>query len=344
MTATLSRAGLTLLFLAPIVVAGSGERIAAPVPTVRDEVDLFSLLGRQQATLDAAYVKDHFKKDLRIEALKPPAVPRGLDVKDPKAVKMFFGKWAGDRYKASGIDGVLVVLVPEVKQIRVVVGAATLRSGLFTDQDRQDLQDRMAELLRKDQPDEALTAGTKFVRDAMDRHLARKLDADPTAAVFPGDGKKAPVGAAVPADKATPWTTYLLIGLGVLAGLWLLSGLFRGLSSMGGGPGAGGGGGFMSGMLGGLFGAMAGMWLYNNVFGGSSLSASESPDVGGFAGGGAGNASTGGASQDLGDEPTVSGGDYGEEEKYGGGDWNDTTDAGDWGDAGGDWGDAGGDW
>ena len=36
----------------------------------------------------------------------------------------------------------------------------------------------------------------------------------------------------------------------------------------GGGYGYGGGGGFFTGMLGGMFGSMAGMWMYNNMFGG----------------------------------------------------------------------------
>jgi len=36
-----------------------------------------------------------------------------------------------------------------------------------------------------------------------------------------------------------------------------------------------GGGGFFSSLLGGLFGAAAGMWLYNNLFGGSYWDSSQ---------------------------------------------------------------------
>ena len=71
----------------------------------------------------------------------------------------------------------------------------------------------------------------------------------------------------------TPWLTYVLIGIGVFLVIMLIRGVLRGLSGGGvGGPGmaggGGGGGGFFSSMLGGMFGAAAGMWMYNNFFGG----------------------------------------------------------------------------
>jgi uncharacterized protein len=106
-----------------------------------------------------------------------------------------------------------------------------------------------------------------------------------------------------------------------------------------GAPGyGGGGGGFMSGLLGGLGGAVAGNWLYDQFSGGRHNATHEAggyqPD--GYSSGipDQGNDEIIGANDDAG----------------GGASWDDSpADAGggDWGGGGGDWGgggDAGGDW
>ena len=124
---------------------------------------------------------------------------------------------------------------------------------------------------------------------------------------------------------------WLCIGLLVMLGIWLVIGVFRALTGGGGGGGygpgggyggGGGGGGFFSSMLGGLFGAAAGMYLYNNLFGGGSMFGS-SPDA--YANDGSGG-DTGAGDYSDGDS-AGGGGDYG------GGDYGDTG-----GDYGGDYG------
>jgi uncharacterized protein len=141
---------------------------------------------------------------------------------------------------------------------------------------------------------------------------------------------------------------YVCIGLAVLLGIWLIFGLIRAFSGGGGGGGGGpgggggGGGGFMTGLLGGLFGAMAGMWLYNNLLGGHTDSSAWGGDNSlGDSGGSAGESGTGDFSGDSG-----SGGDY-DGGSGGGGDWGGGGDTGggggDWGGGGGDWGGGGGD-
>ncbi len=168
--------------------------------------------------------------------------------------------------------------------------------------------------------------------------------------------------------------TLLMIGLGIVAVLLIvrvLGGLFgrsqgtgytNQMGGMGmprpgmgpgggpgyyGGPGYGGrGGGFFSGLLGGLGGAIAGNWLYDQMSGrhGNMTSAGAGyppddpsagvPDQGDDIVGAEDNGGRG-ASWDDG-----SGGDTG------GGDWGGGDGGGDWGGGGGDWGggDGGGDW
>ena len=118
----------------------------------------------------------------------------------------------------------------------------------------------------------------------------------------------------------------------------------------GGGGGYGGrGGGFLSGMLGGLGGAVAGNWLYDQFSGRhgnvNSADAVHSGDYAGTAdpGGdaivGADDDPAGGASWEDAGTTDTGGGDWG----GGGGDWG--GGGGDWGGGGGDWGGGGGgDW
>ena len=159
---------------------------------------------------------------------------------------------------------------------------------------------------------------------------------------------------------SSTFVTFLLIiaGIfGVLLVLRLIGGLFnrsagQGYPSqagmgmgpgMGGGPGYGGyggrGGGFMSSVLGGLGGALAGNWLYNQFSGGQHgqygsadagyvPDSTGTPDQGGDAIIGADDDPGGGASWDAGGDA-------------GGGDWG--GGGGDWGGGGGDYG-GGGDW
>ena len=173
--------------------------------------------------------------------------------------------------------------------------------------------------------------------------------------------------------------TFLLIILGifgVLLVLRLLGGLFgrsggagypnqmggMGMQrpGMGGGPGyygggggyGGRGGGFLSGMLGGLGGAVAGNWLYDQFSGRhGNVNSADAVHSGDYASGGAdpgGDAIVGaddnpggGASWDDAGTPDTGGGDWG----GGGGDWGGGGGGGDWGGGGGDWGGGGGgDW
>jgi TPM domain len=175
-------------------------------------------------------------------------------------------------------------------------------------------------------------------------------------------------GGRVPAGRSTMGTFLMIIlGIfGVLLVLRLIGGLFnrsagqgypgqagmgmRG-AGMGGGPGYGGGGpgyggrggGFMSGMLGGLGGALAGNWLYDQFSGGrhgqyGSADAGAVPDSTGAPDQG-GDAIIGGADDPGGGASWDDGGGGGD---VGGGDWG--GGGGDWGGGGGDWGGGGGDW
>jgi uncharacterized protein len=226
--------------------------------------------------------------------------------------------------------------------------------------------------------DGGLAAGVRAIE-----HALQGVEAVPRGAgVPPAPRAPAAHGGNIPRGAAAPNTlgTFLLIGLGIVAVLVvlrLLGGLFgraqggypNQMGGMGmqrpgagpggpgyyGGPGYGGrGGGFFSGLLGGLGGALAGNWLYDQMAGrhGHSTSAGAGipgedtpaglPDQGDDAIVGAEDDGGRGGSWDDGGGSDTGGGDWGGGDA-GGGDWG--GGGGDWGggDAGGDWGGGGGD-
>src|SRR5262249_18407975 len=112
---------------------------------------------------------------------------------------------------------------------------------------------------------------------------------------------------AMPTPAAAPfnWLALVCPLLIVIGVVWLVIGLVRAFTGMGrgGAPGApgqgavgpgygapgygggGGGGGFFSGLMGGLFGAVAGNWIYHSFFGGGgSFAHGASSGYGGSSG------------------------------------------------------------
>ena len=113
-----------------------------------------------------------------------------------------------------------------------------------------------------------------------------------TSAV-PSRGERAGPPRPTPTAKkggGTNIMSYVCIGLAVLLGIWLVVGLIRAFTGGGGVRRrvrrwrlGGGGGGFFPSLMGGLFGAAAGMYLYDSFMGGHS-SASASDATGGDTG------------------------------------------------------------
>ncbi|MBI3407361.1 MAG: TPM domain-containing protein [Planctomycetes bacterium] len=323
-----------------------------PPRRVQDDAAMFSATAKEQANAEITRIKTTFKKDLTIETLpQGPKRPANVAENDDAARKKFFDQWAVERFKNEQINGVYVVIVEKPEIVRVVVGDKTRDLGLFTTSDRDQLRQKIIEKMKTGDKDGALLAATKFVQEAMSRNRGTDGKASSNA----NTSTSAPAHA--PRADSTPWLTYLLIGIAVLVVLWLIIAVFRALSGGGrpgyaggpggggGGYGGGGGGGFFTSMLGGLFGAAAGMWMYNNLFGGHSSSAFGAGPTGDQ-----GNATS--EPTDVGGGASVSGGDYdaggdagGGDAGGGGGDWGGGGDGGDAGGGGGDWGGGGGgDW
>ena len=378
---SLCRIGLTaalfgLLFV-PSVALAQDKRVRH----VQDDANLFSKEAIGQANAVVAKIKEKHKKDLFIET-----VAEGPE-KD-------FPGWARSRFNNAAVDGVYVVLTKKPKRLQIDVGDATLRNGYFT---RQDIKELETIVKAKGTNDEVLNKIVTFVHETMnERHKPKAVAQQPKENPAPVQKAQPPPvqdrGQEVRHDTAMPsWVGWVCAILAVVFVVWIIFAVIRAMTGMGGGGYGyggggggmgygGGGGGFLTGMLGGMFGAMAGMWMYNNFFGGHASMGSNGAvnwggggtnaagepyqgdtDVGASGGGeygggddaAAGGEGDGGAEwggkDEAGGGDAGGGGDWGGGGDGGGGDWGGGGDAGggDWGgggDAGGggDWGGGGG--
>ena len=328
--------------------------MAALVAEVRDDAGFFKPEAIAKANLIVKSIKNQYKHDLLIETYKTVPADQADEFKklDKEGRSRFYSDWALRRARATEVNGVYVLINKEPGHIEIAVGNETKKKA-FTVANRDHLDElllarfRKAAGLKDDSEekqkiyDQALLDAVNYVQDTFKANLGR-------ASVDPAPGQVAhPINVAEPhpnrinerhTDNSWGIGGYLCIGLVALLAIWVVVGLVRSFSGGGGGMGGGGyggvgGGGFFSSLIGGMFGAAAGMWLYDSFF------------RGGFGGGGWGGSSAYGANPDSGSSPQdtdYSAGGGGDVDGGGGGDTGGGGDFGGGGDTGGGGGDFGG--
>ena len=300
--------------------------------------------------------------DKDVPASLKVAFDAAKQTKDSAAGRKVVGDWAADAALQHPDKGVFVLVYTEGKSAFVYVKSdrTTDLRGFGREDDRK-LEQQLAAAFKAGDKDQGLYEATAYVVDRL------KNSTVPAKTATPAAGE--------PARNQRGGSNVSLGGLicfGLLAAgvVWLIFGVIRALTQprggygpggyggggYGGGGYGGGGGGFMSGMMGGLFGAVAGNYLYNNFMGGGSSLGASGMDSGGYGGAGgypdasggdgdyAGGSEGGGAGgfddADAGAGGFDDGGGAGGFDDAGGGDWGGGGDSGG-GDGGGG---GGGDW
>lgn len=342
--------------------------LAAIVPEVRDEGGFFSADAVRQANGVIVDIQRDFKHDLLIETFKTVPADKIEEFKklDRAGQAKFYDDWAKQRARTAKVNGVYVLIVKEPGHLQAEVGNET-REKVFTIENRNKLAETMIKKFReakeaKDDADkqkfydQALLDGVRYVHSTMKSNIGNQKTGIDNGGAFHGAPMN-PHPANVPpvhhqAGLLGGIGGLICVGLLIFAGAWIVIGLIRsftggGYGGGGYGGGGGGGGGFLTGLLGGMFGAMAGSWIYNNFFGSGSS--------GWGSGGGWGSQAYGGEQssqpQDTdysgtggdtggGDDPGGGGGDTGGGGDFGGGDSG--GGGGDFGGGGGDFGGGGG--
>jgi uncharacterized protein len=255
-----------------------------------------------------AFANTHFDKPVNLTVETFPEIPADKKAAFDAATdkRQFFANWAKEVYKSHKDTGLYVLICMKPEGIYVLPDRETAVGRGFSNEDVNALYKKLAAAFNaaKTQPeaeakatrDKGLMEGTEFVVSQLEG-----------TAVGAGSGGKA----AAQKSGGMPIMGWACLGLAGLLGAWLVIGLIRAFTSGGGAGGGPGGGGFMTSLFGGLFGAMAGMWMYNQFFGGGGMFGGSDAHAG-DAGGGDMGGDTG-----AGDV----GGDYGGGGDFGGGDW-----------------------
>lgn len=209
-------------------------------------------------------------------------------------------------FRREGLKGMLILVVPDSKKLGLVPGRSA--QTLFPSARLQQIRQSMLPDFRRGDYNAGIVSGATQVRDTF---------------------VQAPAGALAPTreEGSSSWSSWLWIGLALLAGFFLIRwiasmflgnprGNYPGSSTgyPGGYPGGYQGGGFWSGLAGGIGGALLGNTLYD------TFTNRHGHDAGGFT--------------DSGGPPTDAGAGVGDFS-----DWGDSSaGAGDFGDGGSDWG------
>ena len=312
---------------------------AAATAWVNDEAKLFSPEAVAQADGRIQDIVHHFHRDLTIDTIE--SIPADMQAEYQQSGKAkFFLDWADRRAKDKRLQGIYVLICKNPGHLEIVLDKSIREHG-FTFADRDLLAKQMLGLLKEKRYDAALAEAVNFVDSRLRAHQGR--------AAAPLPAQPHPGGPQNPA-QGSPILGWICFGVAALVGIWLVMAVVRMLFGGGrgygpGGPGSGGygpggyggggGGGFLSSMLGGMFGAAAGNWIYDSFRGGGR---GGSWGGGGMTAGDSGSSPDSGAGDFSGDPG--GGGDFGGDPGGGGGDFG--GGGGDIGGGGGDFGGGGG--
>jgi len=238
----------------PAVVLGNmaGSALAA-TPSIKDDAGLFSEKALQSAREEIRKIERRYRRELVIETFA--GIPRGINQEYNLAVKdRFFSEWASARASKLRLRGIYILICKEPAHFQIVVNKR-ISNRVFSPDDRRELQ-RLLEQNLWSQPDQALVEAATFVETALHDHLSYNNQR--------------------PDDGAGSWLPLVYTIILVLLGAWLLGGLTRASTSPGPAKGFGS---FLGTLLRSLFGAAAGMWIYESVFHGPASAADPGVDL-----------------------------------------------------------------
>jgi len=315
--------------------------VAAQAVEISDKGAFFSAAAIARANQSIQEIEQKSRHEIRIETFA--SVPDdGIEsVSKMNATQRgeFFSKWVSERAEATKSRGIVILICREPSHFNVWAGTPIQRAGFGASQAKAVRETLAASLKAKDF-DKALLDGVAQLSKTVEGLSPVK----PGTSLATHERKQGHTNAPAASNRIpinrnsstgptqSSWSGVLMILMFVVGGVLLISLLGRlfgggGRGSAGGnfgrpGYGGGGGGGFMSGLTGGIFGAVAGNWLYDQ-FSGHHASAGQSNSMGDSFGS---NESSGGGMLDSGADSADTG--YSGGTDFGGGDFG----GGDFGD------------
>ena len=342
-----------LLWLAPMAVRAAD---------ISDGGGFFSAEAIATANQSLRDLEQKSGHEIRIETFA--AVPTDkIEVAskmDAKQRDTFFSKWVLERAKATKSRGIVVLICREPSHLNLWAGTPIQDAGFGVAQ-AKTVKDAWLTRLKAKEYDKALTEGVaqmSITFGSLSHPKAKSALSEspnhgskPVGHASPTPASRAPIhsvpvhNAPVQMPQQSPWTGVMVILMFVVGGIVVMSligrlfGGGRNMGAGGSGPGGygqgggygGGGGGFLSSLTGGIFGAMAGNWMYDQ-FSGRHASGGESHSMGDSSGT---NDTSSGSGFDSGSSDTgfsggtdFGGGDFGGGGDGGGGDSGGGSDVG----------------
>jgi len=347
--ATVLIAGLGLGLFLPVAYASKSPPAATHqgVLTVEDNANAFTPDGIKKAEDTFHNTKFRAATEMTVVTFKNVPEAKRADYEKVKANKdgdkekeiekvkdraRFFGDWTRELASSRGAKGIFVLVSMEGAHVHAVDDRATDVYRKFDDKDLKTLQKKITDgfvTASKKSADEA-----KPARDEGLLHGVQFVASELKNTTVPEEAEQHTNSSH---DRSSGGSSsgimgWICLGICVLLGIWLVIGLIRMFSGGGGGYGGsggygGGGGGFMTGLIGGMLGAAAGMYMYdtfmrdhNDTSAADSTSGNDGGDAGDagngdYDGGGDG----GGTDYDDGADAGGDGGDFGGGDMDGGG-------------------------
>jgi hypothetical protein len=335
-------------WLAALVAIGLGiSGSVSFAQEIRDNANLFSPEVRASVAKDLSELEARHQVGFTVETVAAPdaELARKIEGVTKEQRNAEFVKAARTRAQQSKAHGVFVMIWKNPSHLNVEISRKLVQKG-FTQADQTAIRDALLTGFRQKQFDKGLQDSVAAVRTAAERHAGGTASipainpasplGDPGHAL-PGADHGRAAGNGQPANNGFPgeFGGMGIIGIVIAIGVVfvvvrIIGAIIGGLMGGGGGygqPGYGGmgGGGMFSSLLTGMFGAMAGHYLYDNFFGGHSH---DNSAMAGDAGAGADAASggnewgdTGWGDSGGGDFGGGGGGDFGGGDFGGGGDF-----------------------
>ena len=188
----------------------------------------------------------------------------------------FFSNWLHDRAEATKSRGVFVLICKEPSHLRLWAGTPLQNAGFDASKAKQIREPLLAGFKAKEY-DKALKESVTHITTVLESlTVAKTSSAAPLH--HPSNQQSRPQPHQQPrAANGVGYGGLLTVLALVIGGVFVFSMIARMFGGGGGyaqnpagygpGPGYGGGGGFMQSLAGGIFGAVAGNWLYNQFSG-----------------------------------------------------------------------------
>jgi hypothetical protein len=242
---------LWIILALAVVGIGLPARAESPAGAISDGAGLFNAETTARAEKEIADIRRTYHRDLVVETVK--SVPdadlkrvRGMNRREAAA---YFAGWATERAQMAKVDGIYMLVCQEPKRYVQVSVFPEGSETVLTATERDRTEQLFLNTWGRSGPNNALLAALERIKEALKGR-------------FPPEGAQAD-------SSAFSWWTFGYILLAFLA-LWLVLGLIRARLAT---PPADGIQGVsqgrvtvMSGLLGGMFGSVAGHWIYDTLF------------------------------------------------------------------------------